>query len=413
MADHLSDAELIETLKAAKAAKTQAEAACALGGIGVRALQRRIETAQGRGLTAESEAPDELGKAKATIARLEAQNKGLQRAALTADTLRQEIYGLSKALPEPPAWMIKQARNVKTPGVPMTIWSDWHWGENVNAEEIGGVNQFDQTTACLRVRDLVKRTISLAKDHMVRPSYPGIVVCLGGDMITGAIHEELALTNWGTVQEQFLQVQEVLIWGLEQMAKAFGKVFVPCVVGNHGRNTIKSHFKGRVFQNYEWNLYQQLERHFAKDKRFRFFVPNETDAYFTVLGHRFLLTHGDTLGVKGGDGIIGALGPIARGAFKVGRSEAQIGRDFDTLLMGHYHIYMPRGDAVPVIVNGSLIGYNEYARLALRAPYSRPSQALWFVHQDHGITAQWQIYLDEKHNSNEGSTWVQWQQRGE
>lgn len=409
MSDHLTDAELIARLRAAQSG-TVAQAAAGLG-INIRTFQRSLETAKARGLTAESAAPDELDKAKATIVRLQAQVRSLERTNLTADAVRQEVYGLAKVQPTPPKWMISQAKNVRTPGVPMTIWSDWHWGEVVNAEEVGGVNSYNKEVATARVRDLVKRTISLAKDHMVRPSYPGIVICLGGDMITGAIHEELALTNWGTVQEQFLQVQENLIWALEQMANAFGKVFVPCVVGNHGRNTIKSHMKGRVFQNYEWNLYQQLERHFRRDKRLQFLVPNETDAYFTVLGHRFLLTHGDTLGVKGGDGIIGVLGPIARGAFKVGRSEAQIGRDFDTLLMGHYHTYIPRGDAVPAIVNGSLIGYGEYARLGLRVPYSRPSQALWFVHQDHGITAQWQIYLDDKHSSNEGATWCSWQER--
>ena len=96
---------------------------------------------------------------------------------------------------------------------------------------------------------------------------------------------------------------------------------------------------------------------------------------------------------------------------KVGRSEAQIGRDFDTLLMGHYHTYMPRGDIVPAIVNGSVIGYNEYARLALRVPYSRPSQALWFMHPEHGVTAEWQIYLDKARKSAETAEWLTFQQR--
>jgi predicted phosphodiesterase len=241
---------------------------------------------------------------------------------------------------------------------------------------------------------------------MVNPVYPGVVVALGGDMITGAIHEELAVTNWGTTQQQFIQVQEALEWALIRMADAFGKVFVPCVVGNHGRDTIKPRFKNRVFQNYEWNLYMQLARTFSKDKRFRFLVPEDTDAHFKIYDHRFLLTHGDTLGVKGGDGIIGALGPIARGATKVGRAEAQIGRDFDTLLMGHYHTYIPSNDAVPVIVNGALKGYDEYARSALRVRYSRPSQALWFVHPNHGITAQWQVFLDERRKAVPQTQWL-------
>ena len=53
------------------------------------------------------------------------------------------------------------------------------------------------------------------------------------------------------------------------------------------------------------------------------------------------------------------LGPIMRGKFKVGRSEAEIGRPFDTLLIGHWHqALMLKG----VIVNGALKGFDEYAR---------------------------------------------------
>jgi hypothetical protein len=79
--------------------------------------------------------------------------------------------------------------------------------------------------------------------------------------------------------------------------------------------------------------------------------------------------------------------------------------------MGHWHTYIPRGDACPVIVNGALKGFDEYARLFLRVPYSRPSQALWFVHPSHGITAQWQVYLDEKRKSADTAKWLTWEQR--
>lgn len=409
--DHLTDAELVSRLLVLDQCGGIISKASKLAGVGRAAFSESIGVAQARGLSAQSKVVDELGKAKAEVNRLKAEVRGLQRVAETEESIRQRIYGLASLPIEAPTWTVPRAKSARTPGVPMTIWSDWHWGENVNAAEVGGVNTFSHAVAQVRVRKLVETTIALAKDHMVRPVYPGIVVCLGGDMITGAIHEELAVTNWGTVQQQFIQVQEELIAALAHMADVFGRVFVPCVVGNHGRDTLKPRMKQRAFTSYEWNLYNQLARTFAKDKRFTFLIPDETDAYFRVLGHRFLLTHGDSLGVKGGDGIIGAIGPIARGTTKVGRAEAQIGRDFDTLLIGHYHTYIPRGDAMPVIANGSVIGYNEYARLGLRVPYSRPSQALWFVHQDHGITAQWQVYLDKKRRSEESSEWLTFQQR--
>lgn len=281
-----------------------------------------------------------------------------------------------------------------TPGFPMTVWSDWHWGETVRRAETGGVNAFNRTIANKRVHGLVDHTIDLLRNYAgARPEYPGIWVCLGGDMISGSIHEELRETNWGTVEEQALEVGDAIASGLLAMAEEFGEVWVPCVVGNHGRKAHRPVNKQKVRENREYGVYKSLERHFSTDPRFHFFVPEETDFFFSVYGHRFLLTHGDSLGVKGGDGIIGALGPIARGTIKTATSERQIGRDFDTLIIGHWHQYIPRSEAVAVIVNGTFKGYDEYARLTLRARYAKPSQALWLVSPKHGIAAQWPVYF--------------------
>lgn len=79
------------------------------------------------------------------------------------------------------------------------------------------------------------------------------------------------------------------------------------------------------------------------------------------------------------------------------------------MLIGHWHTYVPRGDSIPVIVNGTLKGYDEYARLGMRVPYTRPSQALWFVHEKYGITAQWQIYLDKLRKTD--NEWLRFQKR--
>jgi hypothetical protein len=165
--------------------------------------------------------------------------------------------------------------------------------------------------------------------------------------------------------------------------------------------------KERVYTSHEWNVYCGVARHFRKSKHVQFCIPETADCAFNLFGHRYLLTHGDSLGTKGGDGIIGALGPIMRGTLKTHRSEAQIGRDFDTLLIGHWHQYI----TLPgLIVNNSLKGYDEYAHLVLRAPYSRPSQALWFTHPEHGITAHWQVYLEKQlEPMAQSQPWVSWQ----
>jgi hypothetical protein len=329
----------------------------------------------------------------------------------TAERWRTEVFGLDAYTREPPTWLTPTKKPVlhKTTGVPLILASDWHHGEFVDPDQVGGMNSFNRKISKQRVKIFGDTVLDLCFNHMTSPTYPGVVFAVGGDMITGGIHEDLRETNDGPVTLAVVEVEEMLIGFITMLADNFGKVFVPCVPGNHGRTTLKPRAKNRVFDSWEWVIYQHLEQWFRDDPRVTIHVPNEVDAHFAIYGHRFMLTHGDTLGVKGGDGIIGALGPIARGAIKVGRSEAQCGRDFDTLLMGHYHTYLPRGDAVPVLVNGSLIGYNEYARLVLRAAPTRPTQSLTFIHPKRGITAQWPIYLDGAERRKPGSTaWLSW-----
>lgn len=319
--------------------------------------------------------------------------------------VRENIYKIAAYDPTPPEWTVRSGTS-NSRGIPATIWSDWHYGEVVR---MPGINTFDKRIAANRVKKLVTKTVDLSLNHMGKASikYPGCIVALGGDMLGGDIHEELMKSNDRTTQQSIEDLIDLISGGLEHMASAFGKLFVPCVVGNHGRSTKKMQMKQRVFTSHEWNVYCGVARHFRKSKHVQFNIPETADCAFNIFGHRYLLTHGDSLGTKGGDGIIGALGPILRGTLKTHRSEAQIGRDFDTLLIGHWHQYI----TLPgLIVNNSLKGYDEYAHLTLRAPFSRPSQALWFTHPEHGLTAHWQVYLEGQLPSvSKSQEWVSWQ----
>jgi predicted phosphodiesterase len=401
--DKLTDADLIYRLQLLKQHKTQTEAAKAAG-VGIRPFQQSLADAKAKGLTAETRLRDPLGEAKNEVKRLKAALAAVEKHNDTAEAIRKTIYGLSEIAPEPPEWLSDASDLIEGPGTPMMLWSDWHVGEVVDPREVGGINKFNSEIAEERCRLLVERSLGLINHHMPA-GVPGVVICLGGDMITGEIHQELSDTNDEYVLQSVKRVKSMLVAAITKMADNCGRVFVPCVVGNHGRNTLKPRMKGRVFTNYEWNIYTDLEERFRGDDRVSFHIPSGTDARFNVLGHRFLMTHGDTLGVKGGDGIIGALGPIKRGEFKVRGSEAQIGNDFDTIIMGHWHQYIAtRG----LIVNNCLKGYDEFARLALRAPATPASQALWFVHHKWGINAQMEVYVQEPfHIGKKKPKWVE------
>jgi molybdenum-dependent DNA-binding transcriptional regulator ModE len=332
------------------------------------------------------------------------QLKEIRRDNLDAETVRTSLLGLAARSPEPPKWLVAATSGKGITGVPSTIWSDWHIGEVVTLGETNGVNEYSLAIAEARIRRLVERTIDLCFHHMTNPKFPGIVVNILGDIVSGEIHQELAETNEQELFPVILWTVERLTWALSALADRFGSVFVPCVSGNHGRMTKKPQAKRYVYKNADWLIYCLLERHFkaANDRRIQFLIPEANEVFYRVYGTRYMGLHGDDLGVKGGDGIIGAIGPIMRGEIKVANSSSQINRGYDMLMMGHWHqtLFLPRAT-----VNNTLKGFDEYARRMLRAPASPPAQVLWFTHPTRGITARWEIVLEEA-KREQGAAWV-------
>lgn len=321
---------------------------------------------------------------------------------LTEDEIRKVIIGARENLPEPPAWLTDAKGARKGPGVPVIAAADWHWDEVVDPETIGGVNSYNREIATRRARAFVQNTIDVLTAHMVKPEYPGVVLCLAGDMVSGDIHDELSVSNEEPIMASVLDVYGVLAWVVEQFAEKFKRVFVPCVTGNHSRITNKPRAKGRAHTSFDWLLYSFLAKRFEGDPRVQFQVPLNTDAQFQVYGHRFLLTHGDQF--RGGDGLIGVLGPVARGDHKKRSRNAQIGQGFDTMILGHFHQHLMTRRFILV---PSLKGYDEYAH-GQNLPFEPPAQALWIVHPTHGITFHAPIFVESQRPKATAGEWVSW-----
>jgi hypothetical protein len=342
---------------------------------------------------------------------VEAQLASVHRENLTARSIRGMISNIGENLPPLPKWPLEKGKPGSL-GIPILHLSDWHIGEVVSLAQTGGVNEFNLSIAQQRVKTLVSKVISLSYDYHKNPHYPGIVVCLGGDMISGLIHQELVETMEGPFAGQLLETFALIGWALEKLAGKFGRVFVVGVVGNHGRLWHKPRAKNRAFDSFEYFLYCFLEARFCPrdkesgkpmpgyDERFSFHIAEDTDAYFDVAGWRFLLTHGDSTGAKGGDGFIGALGPIVRGEKKVREASSYVSDEFDFCLMGHYHVSV---DLDRVYVNPTLKGYDEYAKNILRARPEPAAQQLLFVHPDHGVIDRKRIFLQKRPQRGERS----------
>lgn len=400
----LSDDVLQEAVNALAAAGGVLTHAAKALGVGRTTLQHRITTAKARGIKPGAAVPktDSPQVMKGQIRRLEAELKLHHKASDQVEIVKGVIGTLARQVEalDPPAFVVNAKPGGKSPGVPTLFLSDLHWGETVFPSQINNVNAYNVRIAHARMQTAIDSAVQLLKIISPRMDYPGIVVPLGGDMISGNIHDELTATNELNSMPAVLDLYGVLVGVITQLAEIFGAVFLPCVSGNHGRDTRKMWGKDRHHTSFDWLLYRFLAKHFEHDKRVTFFIPDGPDAYYKVYDHAYLLTHGDQF--RGGDGMIGALGPILRGDHKKRGRNAQVGMDYDTMIMGHWHqvIFHSR-----VIVNGSLKGYDEYA-YANNFGFEPPAQALWLTHPKYGHTYRMPVYVG-KHETPRSTSWVQ------
>jgi predicted phosphodiesterase len=393
----ISKEQMLTALKAVQEHGTVSAAARAIN-VPRPNLARWYERAKTDGMLSPAVTSSADLKAQLNIALARVKNAEKER--LTDDFIKSRICKLVDTPLSPPDWVSKPSRKTDDlTGVPMLFLSDVHHGEVVRPEEIGHINSFDVTTSNARIRTYIQVAIALLTKHLANPKYPGCVLMLGGDMVSGSIHEELANTNELEPIPAALDLTGTLVWAINSLADKFGKVHVVGVTGNHGRTSRKPQAKRRNHTNFDWLIYQMLRMQLKGDKRVTFQIPDGPDAMFSVYGTRYLLTHGDQF--RGGDGFAGAVVPIARGDRKKRAKHSRLEKGYDVMCLGHWHTYIHTEEYV---VNGSVKGYDEYANAGNFDP-QEPIQALWITHPVHGMTFRMPVYLDRKADGKQGP-WV-------
>jgi hypothetical protein len=360
-----------------------------------------MRNAKALGLVPRGMAPDHPRILKGKIKELQGELKKAQQTSAEVEAVKEAIGALRDEVEDvdPPKWVSAPLAKHSSPGVPTLMLSDFHWGEQVFPAQIGGVNKFNMKIARERLRYTIETAISLCRIISPSMDYPGIVAPLGGDMISGNIHDELTATNELNSMPVVLELYGELIAAINTLRDTFGSVFIPCVTGNHGRDTRKIWNKDRHHTSFDWLIYRFLAKHFEGDKRVTFYIPDGSDALYRVWDYKFLLSHGDQF--RGGDSIIGALGPLTRGNQKKRSRNQQIGMGYDTMIVGHWHQYI---HTRTLIVNGSLKGYDEYA-YTNNFSFEEPQQAMWINHPRHGITFRMPVNC-EKGGAKAVSPWA-------
>lgn len=282
----------------------------------------------------------------------------------------------------------------KSPHIPVLLFSDAQAGEVVRAGETETPWPYDTATFQQRYKRMIETTIYLCMEHRGENwTFPGVIYVRLGDSISGGLHEDLREGGEdSTPLEQVRTVFEAETWGIEELKKAFGKVEVksPGSGGNHDRNTVKPRSKLAHERNYDRLVCYMLQKHFASDKLVTFQTSMSPDVRFPIFDLRALVTHGDRIGARGGQGFVGPAATIMRGGQRVLMEQAALGHVVDTIFLGHFHYPM----VLPWIVcNGSFTGTTEYGKQGRMRPIA-PMQHLLF-YADRGFVDYRPIYLAE------------------
>lgn len=287
-----------------------------------------------------------------------------------------------------PKWTTRKASKKTHRATALLCLSDLHLDERVDLAEMSGMNEYDRAIAERRLENVVEGTVKLASTYVSGVTWDGIVVALNGDILSGDIHDELARTNEAPTTASVTHWVPRLASALTHLADEFGHVFVPCTDGNHDRTYKKIPAKQRAESSFAWVVYNWLADMLRGDDRITFSITTAPGQVYPIYDTMFHQSHGDAFRSAGG---VGGLYPsMLKHIHRLDAMWAAQGVSVDCHLFGHWHQYLSGPN---FIVNGSLKGYDEYARSSAFRP-EPPRQALAVVTPERGIVQQMPVYAE-------------------
>jgi len=272
----------------------------------------------------------------------------------------------------------------KSETVPIIQLSDTHFDERVEPSTINGANKYNLEIAASSWSMLIQNSLKMIYHERNNSEIKQVVIWLGGDFISGNIHQELRESNYLSPTQAIRFAKEKIITAINfylQHGK-FEKIIIPCNFGNHGR-TEKEKFIATGYRNsYEWMMYHDLADYFSNNKKIEFVIGDGIYVYLNIMGYVNRFFHGDYIKYSGGVG--GLTIPLRKA---IGDMNKETVADYN--FMGHYH---QRWQATKdCFVNGSLIGFNAYAQ-SIRATPEERQQGLNFLNKKYGMISSMSIY---------------------
>ncbi len=291
----------------------------------------------------------------------------------------------SIAQPPPPPIVASESASGLREGTAVVLASDWHVEETVDPIQVTGRNEYNLAISARRSSKFFDGVRWLVNFNRGAFAIRSLILWIGGDIISGYIHPELAESNELSPVEAVLFAKGLISNGIAKLLTdpQLERLVVPCSFGNHGRTTEKRRIQTGAENSYEWLMYNVLRDEWAHEPRVEFVVDRSAHQYVNVYGDDLHFTHGDEL--KYGGGIGGLTIPLMKRVpawDRVRRSTVHH--------LGHFHQYMPLRRAV---VNGSLIGFNPFA-MSIGAEPEPPQQAFYIYDSKRGKCMETPVWVD-------------------
>jgi len=330
-------------------------------------------------LAADAEMARLRSELAATKARYKAALAQIDRERERADALA----GLRGIKPQRPARARGKASRHRATMV--VLLSDVHCEERVDPATVNGLNDYSLDVCQARLDELQARFFAMLDHERRLADIRRVVVWLGGDFISGHIHDDtaelaqlapLAATRW---------IGERLAGFIGAVADQADDVIVATNSGNHGRSTEKLRVGTEMEHSFEQHLYLTLA---SAERR-----PNVRwqvgTGYLNVVdldGFRVRFHHGHAVRYQGGIG--GIHVPLNKSIAAWDSIQRA-----DLTCLGHWHQFS-WGRAGRYVSNGSVIGHSAYA-VRIKATYEPPCQACIVVdHERHEVTKAFPLFCD-------------------
>lgn len=256
--------------------------------------------------------------------------------------------------------------------------SDWHVEEVIRSSTVNGKNWYTPTIARQRSVAFFERVARLVQKERQDVTITNLVLWLGGDFITGSIHEEMPENNAMPPIDAMLFASDVLESGIQFLLDTTDLTLtIPCTCGNHSRITKMTYVGSERGNSLEWMMYHHLAKRFKDEPRVKFIIEDAYLTYLKVYGFTVRFHHGHAMRYQGGVG--GIHIPLNKALAQWDKT-----RTADLTVCGHWHQYTP---ARRYVVNGSLIGYSPFA-VWIKAEYEPPMQAFFLIDKKRGVTVQ-------------------------